>query len=192
MSFSKPLGDREKALEEAFFRDANAKLIEALRARRAEAEQLDALSKALGIANESVLSPLRQLGIRVESVAALVLAPLFAVAWADHQLDDNERRQLIAAEKHYGIDPHSDAGKLLASWLEARPHESLLEAWFGYAQELCKTLQPDVREGLRKEIVERARHIARGFEKTFLRGQGIKRAEADVLAKVEAAFADGK
>jgi hypothetical protein len=191
MSFSKPLGEREKALEEAFFRDANAKLIEALRARRAEAEQLDALSKALGIADESVLSPLRRLGVRVESVAALVLAPLFAVAWADHQLDDNERRQLIAAEQHYGIDPNSDAGKLLASWLEARPHESLLEAWVGYAQELCKTLKPAEREGLRREIVERARHITRGFEKTFLRGRGITRAEADVLAKIEAAFADG-
>jgi hypothetical protein len=192
MSFSKPLGEREKALEEAFFREANAKLIEALRARRAEAEQRDALSKALGIADETVLLPLRRLGIRVETVAALVLAPLFAVAWADHQLDDDERRQLIAAEAHYGIDPNSDAGKLLASWLEARPHETLLEAWVSYAQELCKTLQATEREGLRSEIVGRARHIVRGFEKAFLRGRGISRAESEVLEKIEAAFSGAK
>ena len=74
MTFSKPLSEREKALEEAFFREANAKLIETLRARRDEAEQREALSKALGIADESVLTPLRRLGIRVETVAALVLA----------------------------------------------------------------------------------------------------------------------
>ncbi len=188
MSFSKPLAEREKALEEAFFRDANAKLIEALRARRAQTEQRDALAKIVGVADETVLAPLLALGIRAESVAALVLAPLVAVAWADRQLDDDERRQLIAAETHYGIDPKSEAGKLLESWLDARPHESLIDAWASYVQELCKTLQPADRERLRSEIVGRARHIVRGFEKTFVRGHGPSRAESDALAKVEAAL----
>lgn len=189
MSFSKPLTEREKALEEAFFREQNAKLIESLRAKKAQSEQQEALAKVLGVRNDAVLTPLLGLGVRAESVAALVLAPLVAVAWADHQLDDDERRAIVAAEQHYGIDPASEAGRLLSTWLEARPHESLLDAWTAYVRALAPSLAPAERDRLRDEILERSGRIARAFEKSFLRGGGPTRAEAAVLAKIEAAFA---
>lgn len=190
MSFSKPLTEREKALEEAFFREQNARLIESLKAKKAQSEQQEALSRVLGVQDAAVLAPLLGLGVRAESVAALVLAPLVAVAWADRQLDDDERRAILAAEQHYGIDPKSEAGKLLSTWLEARPHESLLEVWSAYVKQLVKSLKPAERERLRGEILERSSRIARAFEKTFLRGGGPTRAEADVLAKIEAAFSE--
>ena len=188
MRFSSPLSDREKALEDAFFRKENEKLIASLRAKKAQSEQLAALAKVLGVGNEAVLTPLLSLGVRAESCAALVLAPLVAVAWADHQLDDDERRRVVEAGQHYGIDPQSDAGKLLATWLAARPHESLIDVWASFAQELGKALQPTERDRLQNEIVERSRSIARAFEKSFLRGGGPSRAEAEVLAKIEKAF----
>lgn len=190
MSFSKPLTEREKALEEAFFREQNARLIESLRAKKAQSEQQEALSRVLGVRDDAVLAPLLGLGVRAESVTALVLAPLVAVAWADRQLDDEERRAILAAEEHYGIDPKSEAGKLLSTWLEARPHESLIEVWSAYVKVLVKSLQPAERERLRSEILERSSRIARAFEKTFLRGGAPNRAEAGVLAKIEAAFAE--
>lgn len=190
MSYSKPLAEREKALEEAFFREQNAHLIDALRAKQARSAQQQALARVLGVPDDAVLSPLITLGVRSENVAALVLAPLVAVAWADRQLDPAERRAILAAESQYGIDPESEAGRLLASWLEARPHESLLDAWSGYVKLLCKVLKPDEREGLRNEIVGRSSRIARAFEKSLLRGGGPTRAESEALAKIEAAFAD--
>jgi hypothetical protein len=190
MSYSRPLTEREKALEEAFFRDQNARLIESLRVKKAAATQKEALAAVIGVRDESILSPLHALGVRAENVAALVLAPLVAVAWADHQLDAEERRALIEAEQHFGIDPDSESGRLLATWLAARPHESLLGAWTSYVQQLCRVLAPDERTKLRDEIVGRASAIARSFEKSFLRGGGPTRAEAEVLAKVEAAFAE--
>lgn len=192
MSFSKPLNEREKALEEAFFREQNARLIESLRAKKTETAEREQLARVIGVHDESILAPLHALGIRAENVAALVLAPLVAVAWADHQLDANERRALIEAEKHFGIDPESDAGRLLATWLAARPHESLLEAWTSYVKQLCSVLAPDERGKLRNEIVRRASALARAFEKSFLRGGGPTRAEADVLAKIEAAFGESR
>lgn len=189
MSFSKPLSDREKALEDAFFREENERLIASLKARKAESEQLASLSKVLGIGNEAVLKPLLGLGVRTESVAALVLAPLVAVAWADRQLDEGERKAVLAAGQHYGIDPKSEAGQLLSIWLEARPHESLIDAWASYAEELMKVLQPAEKDRLRGEILERANAVARAIEKSFFRGRGPSKAEAEVLAKIERALA---
>lgn len=192
MSFSKPLAEREKALENAFFREQNERLIGSLRAKKAEAEQRQALAKILGVADDAVIAPLLKLGVRVENVAALVLAPLVALAWADRQLDDEERQQVVAAGRHYGIDPASDAGKLLESWLAARPHESLIDVWAGFAQEIGRALAPAERDSLHDEIVTRARGIARAFEKSLLQGRGPRQAEAAVLAKIEAAFGAGK
>jgi hypothetical protein len=188
MSFSNPLTERLKALEDAFFREQNARLVEALRARQAQAEQKNALSAVLGVRDDSVLAPLVELGVRGESVTALVLAPLVAVAWADHRLEDHERQAILAAEQHYGIAPDSEAGKLLASWLEARPHESLLEAWSTYVSALCKVLKPAERDRLREEIVGRSERIAEAFKKTFLRAGATNSAEEEVLTKIRAAF----
>jgi len=188
MTYSKPLAEREKALEDAFFREENERLIESLRAKQARAAREEALAGVLGVRDHAILAPLIGLGVRAENVAALVLAPLVAVAWADHQLDPEERRALLAAERHYGIDPESDAGRLLDDWLASRPHDSLLDAWSGYVGALARVLSPGDRDRLRAEIVGRADRIARAFEKTFLRGGGPSRAELDVLAKIEAAF----
>ena len=188
MSFSKPLAEREKALEDAFFREENERLIASLRAKKAEAEQRQALAKILGVGNDAVIAPLLKLGVRAENVAALLLAPLVAIAWADRQLDDAERSQVVAAGQHYGIDPASDAGKLLETWLAARPHESLIDVWASFAQEIGRALAPAERDSLHDEIVARAKSIAHAFEKSLLRGRGPGQAEAAVLAKIEAAF----
>lgn len=189
MTFSKPLSEREKALEDAFFQKENERLIEALRAKKAESEQRAALSGVLAFANEGVVSSLLGLGVRAESVAALVIAPLVAIAWADRHLDDDERKQVIAAERHYGIDPKSDAGRLLATWLEARPHDSLIDVWSSYVRELAKVLPPGELAQLRAEVVGRSQGIAQALEKSLFHGRGPGRPEADVLAKIEAAFA---
>lgn len=188
MSFSKPLSERERALEDVFFQKENERLIEALRAKKEQSEQRSALAKVLGIASEAVVAPLLALGVRAESVTALVIAPLVAVAWADRQLDEDERQQVLEAGRHYGIDPGSEAGRLLAGWLSARPHESLIDAWSAYVAELAKVLQPAERERLRSEIVGRATAIAHALEKSLFRGRGPGRPEAEVLAKIEAAF----
>jgi len=189
LTYTKPLIEREKALEGAFFRERNARLLETLQARHQHAERQTALATALGVADQATLAPLLALGVRAENVAALVLAPLVAVAWADHQLESEERRAILAAEAAYGIDPASEAGRLIHGWLEARPHDSLLEAWSGYVKQLCRVLQPAERERLRSEIVGRSNHVVRTLERAVRRGHGAGRAELAVLARIEAAFA---
>jgi hypothetical protein len=188
MSRSGPLSEREKAFEDLFFRKESERLVEAMRARKTRKEQFAALSGVLGVEAPELIDPLLDLEFRGENVAALVLAPLVAVAWADHRLDSEERRSILKAKDDFGIDPQSEAGQLLAIWLDHRPHESLLDAWAAYVGELCRVLEPDERTKLRDDVIGRSKRIANAVEKSFLRSGGATEAENAVLEKIEAAF----
>ena len=188
MSRSGPLSEREKAFEDLFFRKESERLVEAMRARKTREEQFAALSGVLGVEAPELINPLLDLDLRGENVAALVLAPLVAVAWADHTLDDEERRSIMKAKDDFGIDPESDAGQLLLLWLDHRPHESLLDAWAAYVGELCRALGPDERTQLRNDVIARSKRIASAVEKSFLRSGGPTDAENAVLERIEAAF----
>ena len=188
MSYAQPLAERERALEDAFFRKESERLLAAMRERKSHEAQKQALSAVLGLRDERVIEPLLDLGIREENVTALVMAPLVAVAWADRTLDNEERYTLLEAENDLGIDPKSAAGELLAVWLSHRPHENLIDAWAAYVKELCRVLEPAERTRLRDDVSSWSWRIARAIEKSFLRGGGPSDAERDVLDRIEAAF----
>jgi hypothetical protein len=196
MSFSRPLADRQRALEDAFFRKESERLLAAMRERETREAQFDRLSVVLGVRDAEVINPLLDLGLKEESVTALVMAPLVAVAWADRNLDNEERHLLLQAKSDFGIAPDSEAGQLLRVWLEHRPHEHLIDAWSAYVGELCKALAPAESARLREDIVSWSRRIAGALEKSFLRGGGPAKEERAVLEKIEQAFAnagtDGK
>lgn len=189
MSYSKPLNERERALEDAFFRNQEAKQSEARRAERAQAESAASLARALGFRDDALVTRLLALGVRAENLTALVLAPLVQLAWADKTMDQRERRAILDAAAHFGIDPASEAGRLIDGWLEVRPHESLLDLWSDHLKELGPTLAPDDRARLRDEIVSRARSLAHALSKTLLRGGATSASEDAVLARIDAAFA---
>lgn len=190
MTFSRPLKDRERALEDAFFREETKRLLEAMRARETREQQFEGLANLHGIHDPAVIEPLLDFGLREENAAALLLIPLIVVAWADHRLDNDERRSIHKAEADHGISPESEAGQLLEIWLEHRPHESLLDAWIGYVHELFKVLPAASRERTREDILSRIRKMVRAFEKSFLRGGGPVDAEKEAIAKIEAALAE--
>lgn len=189
MSYTKPLVERERALEEAFFHELNQKLLEEMRARREHDADFEALASHLGLHDASLIEPLLELGVRLENVTALVMAPLVEIAWADRTLDNDERRQLLEDEAELGIRVESAAGRLLEGWLASRPHDRLLDAWAAYASELVRVLPDAERDRLREDVVGRAKRLCSQIEKTFLRGGGPNRAERAVLDRIEAAFA---
>ena len=188
MSYTRPFADRDRALEEVFFRKESERLLAAMRARDTRQSQVEALSEVLGVRDPDIINPLLDLGLKEESVTALVMAPLVAVAWADRSLDNEERHYLLEAENDFGIDPKSKAGKLLSVWLAYRPHENLIDAWSAYVAELCRVLEPRERARLREDVVNWSWRIAHALEKSFLRGGAPTRAERAVLDQIEQAF----
>ena len=181
------LKDRKDALENEFFARQNAKAREAFQAKIEAQQSRDALAAALGISESSVLDSLVQVGITAETLAALAMIPLVAVAWADGKLDEAEREAIErAADEAHVTDDHR---ALLAEWLISAPDASLLDAWKQYAKTLAGEMDAAACDALCTRIVGGARQVAESAGGFLGLGNKTSAREAEVLAELEACFA---
>lgn len=188
MAEPNPLAEREHALENAFFQKENARLIEQMHARRERDAKAKSLGAALGLSSEALLESLLGVGVREENIAALTLAPLVVLAWADGTVDEPERSAIRRAEAEHGISESSDAAHLLDFWLAHRPHDSLLGLWASYVHTLCQKLSDQERKQLEDDIVSRSKRLSGSLRKSLLRAGGPTETETHILARIEAAF----
>lgn len=179
------LRDRGHTLEDEFFRREDQRLIKRLGELKAAEASRDALAKASGITTPAVLDQFLQLGIRAETLAALSVVPLVEVAWADGDLDVRERRAIVEGA---GIARESTAGALLEAWLDRRPDEKLFTAWTQTVQAMRSQLPADAAGRLKTSLLEKARAVAAASGGIFGVGSKVSKAEAEMLAKLEAAF----
>jgi hypothetical protein len=181
------LGDRKKALEEAFFAKENARLVEGMRAERAKAASKSALSEASGIRDDALLDRLVELEIGPATCTAISLIPLVEVAWADHVLDRKERSAILEAAAELNVRPGTESHELLESWLSAKPDGRLLEAWGEYIVGVAGQLDAEGRRILHDEVLGRARRVATAAG-GMLGWKAISPAEQAVIDLLEEAF----
>jgi hypothetical protein len=189
-SLSRSENQFRRNLEEAFFLAEDQKLVEKLTTMRRMEKTKEDLKKVSGIANESVLEKLVALGIRPETVASLSLVPLIEVAWADGQLDTEEKKAILLAATEAGFARESIDYELLKQWITHKPTARLLEAWTHYCAGLCEALTQKERISLKEEILAHARDVAKASGGLLGLGIGsmISAAENAVLKKLEAVF----
>jgi hypothetical protein len=180
------LGDRRKALEEAFFAKHNAALLVRLREAREKLNSFETLARASGIRDAAVLEKLVELGLDAASWTALSLVPLVEVAWADGVVEASERDAILAAAGAQGIAPGSASCALLENWLDTRPPAVLFATWGAYAVGIAAELDDHERALLRAEIVGRVRKIARMAGGAL--GARFSDAEKRAIAAIEKPF----
>jgi hypothetical protein len=110
--------------EERYFLEKEAEVRKKIRAEleakaKAAAEHQAIASQVGG--NEPLAQRLQELGFDAETVPALHLLPLVAVAWADDRVTARERQAVLQVAKLHDIQPGSRAWLLLESVLEQRP-----------------------------------------------------------------------
>jgi hypothetical protein len=181
------LEDRAKALEDQFFEKENQKKLEAMRAKETEKATREELRKASGMTDDAVLDKLIALGLKTNTIAALSLVPLIEVAWADGEIQDNERNAILQGAHGKGLEQGSDGYELLQSWLKRRPAPALAEAWEAYIKALASQLNDEQNKLLRNQIVGFAKMVAAAAG-GFLGIGRVSAAEEKVLARIEAAF----
>lgn len=181
------LGDRRTALEDTFFHKKDRELLEKLRAESQVKEKKGALAAASGFTNDALLDGLLAAGIESETFAAVTLAPLVAVAWADHEVQADEREQILASAVKTGMAVGSAGYALLQGWLERAPGPELMTAWKDYVGALRQTLDAGALKTLKDEVMGRARHVARAAGGVMGFGR-ISAAEHGVLDELERAF----
>src|SRR5262245_58067658 len=119
--------ERERAEEEVYIRDHDAKLIAKLRENARLEEIAAALAESLQVNNPELLRRVTALGINLSTGPAFLLAPLVQLAWAEGHVTDRERETVLRIARARGIEDGSPSQTLLLEWLTSRPAEAVLE-----------------------------------------------------------------
>ena len=181
-------GGRRTELEEKFFRARDAELLRALREETASKERKKALADASAITDDDLLDQLAELDVCSETVAALSLVPLIAVAWADGNIDAKERVAVLAAAEQKGIEKEHPGYQLLQRWLQEKPDAKLLTVWKGYVAALSQTLSEPAKNALKEDLLGRARTVAETAGGLLGFGNKVSKTEQAVLSDLEQAF----
>lgn len=147
------------------------------------------------VEQEFVLVPTRQEDI--ERLAALALAPLVEVAWADGVVTPAERQGVLEAARAIGVDQNSEfCRSTLRRWLHSPPPTEALAEW---RRLLAPTLAASLARAARKSesrLLDEAMKIAKMDERPFDPGSsvdaraGITDAEQRILDELAAALRD--
>jgi hypothetical protein len=182
------LDQRRGALENAFFRKQDEELRERLRAKATTESLRAALSAASGVTDAAILDELIEANITPESLAALAIVPLVAVAWADGKMEDREREAILMSASEFGISTGHHAYVLLQGWLAVTPPAELLRTWKDYIGAIAESMNPDALQTFRKELIGRATGVAESAGGFLGLGQKISDVERKVLDELDAAF----
>jgi hypothetical protein len=178
----------QKTLVDSFFFDQDQQLLQNFRKRMEKVDRRVQLIQISGIHDEAVLDHLIELNIDPETLAALAVVPLVAVAWADGAVQPKEREVILTAAKKSGIQPQDGRYPLLERWLNEHPGAEMIDAWKHYINGLCKKLTPPEAEELKHDLLDLARNVAQAAGGFLGLGNKISAAEQAVLTDLEQAF----
>jgi hypothetical protein len=159
-SMSEAFKQRERGLEEAFFKERDRQLLEKLRGELSMREEKRKVGHVTGIVQEHVLESLVQAGVRTETLTAVTLIPLVEVAWCDGAVAPEEREAVLNAAVAHGIPADSAAHALLKRWLEEQPDSRIGAAWREYVQELSRISPKDTIAAMKEKMIERCTRVA--------------------------------
>jgi len=181
------LEERGRALENQFYDKENKEKLAAMKDKMDAQKSREDLRKASGMTDDAVLDKLVELGLRANTIAALSLVPLIEVAWADGEIQDNERTAILQGAHGKGLEQGTDGYELLQTWLKNKPESALYEAWESYIKALAGQLNDEQNRLLRNQIVGFAKMVAAAAG-GFLGIGKVSASEEKVLAKIERAF----
>jgi len=181
-------GDREKAMEEAYFRQENEKLLEKLRENASLEEIAQALGEALQVHNPELLQRVRDLGITVETAPAFFLAPLVQVAWADQNVSKDEHDTVLRLARERNVRTESPAYEQLSHWLKTRPSDDLFDTAVEVLKAGFAVLPADEREERLNRIVDACNEVAMapggGLAQLLRLGNSVSSRETSMLDRI--------
>ena len=184
------MGDREKALEDSYFRQQEARLLEKLRQGATLDEIAVALRDKLQVDNPELLARAREAGVTPETAPAFFLAPLVQVAWAEGKVGRHERDTVLRLAQDRGVASGTPAHDQLVTWLEQRPSDALFDAALDVIRAGFDVLPHAERDERIERIVHACREVAQGSGSEIARllglGDGVSGSEESVMGTIEA------
>ena len=181
------LEERGRALEDQFFEKENKEKLAAMKDKMDSQRSREDLRKASGMSDDAVLDRLVSLGLRSNTIAALSLVPLIQVAWADGEIQDNERTAILQGAHGKGLEQGTDGYELLQTWLKKKPDGELFVAWEAYIKALTGQLNEEQNRLLKNQIVGFAKMVASSAGGILGFGK-VSGTEEKILGRIETAF----
>jgi len=185
------LKDRERAFEANYFRKQDEKLLAKMRERAALQEIAQALADKLRVDDAELLRGVVELGLTSETGAAILLAPLVQVAWADGNVTPAERAVILEVARSRGVLPGTPPCTQIESWLRERPSDALFETAMEVMKVAESVLPADEREERIRAVVGACRRVAEASGGNLAKLLGLSSAavstdEAAVLEAIAA------
>lgn len=136
-----PLDRVRRAHEEEFFQKQNQALINAMKQKLAAEEAARSLAESTGITDAALLERLAAFGFDAETAAVLHLVPMVQVAWADGEIQADEKELLLEAADAHGVTSGPARAKF-ESLLAQAPPAALLDTAIDFIKALLAAL-PD-------------------------------------------------
>lgn len=177
-------GDREKAMEESYFRQQDAKLLSKLRERAHLDDIALALGQKLQVDNPELLQRVRDAGVTLETAAALFLAPLVQVAWAGGSVTKAEHDTVLRIARGRGVEVDSVPYAQLEKWLAARPDDAVFDVAVEVIKYGFSVLPRAEKEERIQTLVEACHEVAESSGSTLgwvLGLKSVSNSEASVL-----------
>jgi len=177
------MADGPVDLEQQWFQEKEArereKLREAFERKAADEHNKRKIAGGLGTDDQAVIDRIHALGLDGDVVEVIHLLPLIQVAWADGAVSIRERTAILAAVEAHGVEPHSPAGLFVASLLEARPSDTMLEEILAILKDIlaARDLHPS-------SMLEACREVAEASGGLLGLGNKVSAEEQEAIRKV--------
>jgi hypothetical protein len=182
--------DREHGEEAVYFRKHDEKLLQKIREQAALEEVAQALAEKLRVDDRDLLNRVLDLGLTQDTGAAILLAPLVQVAWAEGSVSRREREVVFETAASRGIAAGSAAHAQLEAWLARRPSDALFETALAVMKAGLAVLPDGEREERVRQIVDACKRVAEatggGLARLLGMNTGIVGQEAAALDAIGA------
>lgn len=185
--FGDGLSRRAAVMEMSYAYETDSRLIEQAKKEAERTRDLEAISEATQITDQTILVELINCGVRADSLHVLTLVPLVHVAWAGGHIERAERIAILAAAEQEGVRQDSPGYLVLDSWLRKRPEATLFKTWKDYVSAIRLFVAPETYEALRQNTVTRARLVAEAAG-GFLGFNRVSRSEEQAIQELNQAF----
>ncbi len=183
-----PIHDRGRQLENLFFQQRDAELLDRIRSEREDQVKRQQLAHASGIQDEAALDNLVHVNVSADSLTAVSLIPLVMMAWADRRMEYAEKVAVLEAAEKIGIEKETASYDLVAKWLEEKPGPELLEAWKDYVAAVKEQAEEAAISQMKATVLTRAEEIAKAAGGLLGLGSKISISEQKLLDELAAAF----
>ncbi|MCA9540024.1 MAG: hypothetical protein KC620_14100, partial [Myxococcales bacterium] len=156
---TKPLDAIERAQEETYFHKKDQELLEKLRTKLMREQAAEGIKAHTGVTDEALLARLAEIGITAETVPVLHLMPLLQVAWADGEIQPDERDLLLEAAHATGVN-EGPAREALDAMLKTCPSAEHFAAALDFIRLMLAALPGDKADAARGNLEDLALRIA--------------------------------